>query len=118
VITILKGQIRKEKLSGGWHVRSLPVDLYPRQIVVGISISNDNEDDFRDELPIIPAILDTGFNKSFSIHQYYLEQAAHIPKAWLAHNNNAESSETSYLGHPYDTCHASLWLHRRTVVNA
>jgi hypothetical protein len=90
----------------------MPLDLKSRQIVVGISISDDSEPYFREDLPIIPAILDTGFNKTFSIHQFFLEQSAHIAKDYLAVDNPADGSETTYQDHPYDTCYATLWLHR------
>jgi hypothetical protein len=108
VITILRGKIRSRALGGAWEVRGTPVDFHAQQIVVGVSIAIDSVLTFDDDLPILPAILDTGLNQSFSIHQYHLEESAGIPKQTLAHF----ISDQKYLTHEYDICSASLWLHR------
>jgi hypothetical protein len=95
-------------LRGAWRVGSTHITVKSRQIVVGISIAIDSDNEFRPDRPIIPAILDTGFNQTFAIHQYHLEESAGIPKPALAYSGATKT----YLGHDYDRCFASIWLHR------
>jgi hypothetical protein len=110
VFTILQGRIRATGLANAWNIDKTPVDLNSYQIVVGISIATDRVLHLPDESPIIPAILDTGLNQNFSIHQYHLEEVANLPKQTLAHHRTKRNQ--SNAGHKYDVCYASLWLHR------
>jgi len=110
VFTILRGRIRSTALSGAWCIDTTPIDLKASQIVVGISIAIDIVLELPDESPIIPAVLDTGLNHNFSIHQYHLEEGAKLPKQTLAHHRTKRDQINA--GHQYDVCYASLWLHR------
>lgn len=122
MITILRGSIRAHAASNAWRIHAIPIDFKARQIIVGVSISDDSQATYHHDMPVIPAILDIGFNRSFSIHQFFLEQSAGIAKSSLARVGTLLqpsatriidlAAQRTYQGHAYDNHFASLWLHR------
>jgi hypothetical protein len=85
------------------------VDLRPPKIVVGLSLTLLSE---RDSLPpgvvTLPAILDTGFNRTLEIDEWHLIHWAGLHKEHLS----IIARDKLRDGRKYDLCKATLWLHR------
>jgi hypothetical protein len=106
VITILRGS--------SCHIPEIEVpacrvDLRPPKIIVGISLTLVGEEDYLPERVItLPAILDTGFNRTHEIDETYLTRWAGLRKEHM----DPVPKEMSHEGRKYDLCEAKLWLHR------
>jgi hypothetical protein len=90
-------------------VPSGQIDLRPPKIIVGVSLTLLGE---RGSLPpgvvTLPAILDTGFNRTFEIDEGHLVRWAGIHKEHL----ETIARDKVHDDRKYDLCKATLWLHR------
>ncbi len=106
MMTILRGPLLR---SNYLAVPSGLIDLRPPKIIVGLSITLVDEDA---ALPpgaiILPAILDTGFNRTLEIDEWHLLHWAGLRKDHL----ETIAKEKVREGRKYDLCEANLWLHR------
>jgi hypothetical protein len=106
VITILRGSFCHNP------VIEIPwgrVDLRPPKLIVGISLTLVGERHYLPQGAItLPAILDTGFNRTLEIDEWHLIRWAGLRKEHLA----PVPKEMSHEGRKYDLCKANLWLHR------
>jgi hypothetical protein len=106
VITILRGSFFRNKEI---QVLSGRVDLRPPKIIVGLSLTSVSErDSFPQGVITLPAILDTGFNRTLEIDEWHLVHWAGLHKEHLESIEKDKSQE----GRKYDLCRANLWLHR------
>jgi hypothetical protein len=80
VITILKGPFIG---NSDIEVPMGRVDLRPPKIIVGISLTLTAEDVFPQGANTLPAILDTGFNRTFEIDEWHLAHWAGLRKEHL-----------------------------------
>src|SRR5262245_30650387 len=105
-MTILRGSfLRAPEI----EVPSGRVDLRPPKIIVGISLTLAGEEDSLPEGVItLPAILDTGFNRTLEIDETHLIRWAGLHKEHLV----LMQKDRSHEGRKYDLCRANLWLHR------
>jgi hypothetical protein len=106
VITIVSGSFchRKEI-----EVPSGRIDLRPPKIIVGVSLTLVGEGTSLNQRAIaLPAILDTGFNRTFEIDEWHLARWAGLRKEYL----NPAAKNNSDDGRKYDLCEARIWLHR------
>ncbi len=105
-MTIIRGSIFGDS---GLSVPSGRLDLRPPKILVGLSLSLLSE---RDALPagavILPAILDTGFNRTFEIDEWHLVHWAGLRTEHLS----PVAKDKIHDGRKYELCRATLWLHR------
>jgi hypothetical protein len=105
-MTIIRGSL----FSGSsLAVPSGQIDLRPPKIIVGLSLTLLAE---RDSLPpgvvTLPAILDTGFNRTCEIDEWHLVRWAGLHKEHL----ETVAKDKVHDGRRYDLCKATLWLHR------
>jgi hypothetical protein len=105
VITILRGPFFRHKEI---EVPSGRVDLRPPKIIVGISLTLVGEYAFPHGVVTLPAILDTGFNRTLEIDEWHLVKWAGLR---MEHLDPIEKDK-SHEGRKYDLCKANLWLHR------
>jgi hypothetical protein len=106
LITILRGScFRNSEIA----IPSGFIDLRPPKIIVGLSLTLPAEKySFPEGVITLPAILDTGFNRSLEIDEVHLVNWAGIRKEYLA----PIAKDRLHDGRKYDRCRASLWLHR------
>ena len=105
-MTILRGSLSLRKEIEGPSGR---LDLRPPKILVGVSLTLVGEGkSFPQGLIAMPAILDTGFNRTLKIDERHLVRWAGL------HEENLVSIEKdkSHDGRKYDICRANIWLHR------
>jgi hypothetical protein len=106
VITILRGRFSHRNEI---DVPLGRIDLRPPKIIVGVSLNPISEGkSFPEGLLTLPAILDTGFNRTLEIDEWHLVRWAGLHKEHLATTEKAKSQE----GRNYDLCQANIWLHR------
>ena len=85
------------------------VDLRPPKIIVGLSLTLVSEDEaFPSGAVTLPAILDTGFNRTLEIDEWHLVHWAGLRKEHLP----TVAKDKVHDGRKYDLCEANLWLHR------
>ncbi len=102
MITILRGSFCH---SPEIEVPSGRLDLRPPKIIVGISLTLVGEGDSLSQGVItLPAILDTGFNRTLEIDERHLIRWAGLHKEHLA----PVPKEKSHEGRKYDLCEANL----------
>jgi len=106
VITILRGSFfGKQEI----EVPSGRVDLRPPKILVGLSLTLvDEQHTFPKGVITLPAILDTGFNRTLEIDEWHLVRWASLRKEHLELTAKDKTQE----GRKYDLYEANLWLHR------
>jgi hypothetical protein len=106
VITIVHGSLSPRKVI---DVPSNRIDLRPPKILVGVSLTLVGEGKSSNQRVItMPAILDTGFNRTFEIDEWHLIRWAGLRKDHL----NPAAKNKSDDGRKYDLCEARIWLHR------
>jgi hypothetical protein len=106
VITILRGSFFPKKVIDVPYGRD---DLRPPKIIVGISLTLVAERDHLSQgVMTLPAILDTGFNRTLEIDEWHLVRWAGLRKEHLDPIRKDKSDQ----GRKYDLCRANLWLHR------
>ena len=85
------------------------IDLRPPKIIVGVSLTLVGEGKtFNQRAITLPAILDTGFNRTLEIDESHLVRWAGLRKEHL----NPAAKSKSDDGRKYDLCEARIWLHR------
>ena len=106
MITILHGSFSHRKQI---DVPSGRIDLRPPKIIVGVSLAplSDGKS-FPQGVITLPAILDTGFNRTLEIDEWHLVRWAGLHKEHL----NPAVKNKSDDGRKYDLCEANIWLHR------
>jgi hypothetical protein len=106
VITILRGSFfRNQEIA----VLSGRIDLRPPKIIVGISLTLlDEKSAFPQGVVTLPAILDTGFNRTLEIDEGHLVRWAGLRKEHL----ELAAKDRSHEGRKYDLYEANIWLHR------
>jgi hypothetical protein len=106
MITILRGLFSHRKEIG---VPAGRIDLRPPKILVGVSLTPVGEGK---SLPqgvfTLPAILDTGFNRTLEIDEGHLVRWAGLHKEHLATTEGEKFQD----GRRYNLCEANIWLHR------
>ncbi len=106
MITIVHGSLSPRKEI---DVLSGRIDLRPPKILVGVSLTLVGEGkSFNQRVITMPAILDTGFNRTFEIDEWHLMRWAGLRKEHL----NPAAKNQSDDGRKYDLCEANIWLHR------
>ena len=90
------------------EVPSGHVDVRPPKMIVGISLSLIGESTFPEGVITMPAILDTGFNRTLEIDEWHLVHWAGLHKGHLKSLEENKSQD----GRKYDLRGANLWLHR------
>lgn len=84
------------------------VDLRPPQLVVGISLTLPEEEDFPEGVNIFPALIDTAYNRTLEIDEQHLVQWAGFHKDWLI----SLEKNRHLRGRAYGIFDANIWLHR------
>ena len=85
------------------------VDLRPPKIIVGISLTLVGERSaFPQGVMTLPAILDTGFNRTLEIDEWHLVHWAGLRKEHL----KSIANDRFHEGRKYDLYEANIWLHR------
>jgi len=79
-----------------------------RQIVLWVSVSPFGPRSAAQQLPVFPAVLDTGFNDSFLIHESHLRDLARLDQASMT----MLSGRLVAGGRRFPIYAANLWLHR------
>jgi hypothetical protein len=91
------------------EVPSGRIDLRAPKIIVGISLTPVGEADALPQGVItLPAILDTGFNRTLEIDERHLVHWAGLRKEHL----KPAAKNRFHEGRKYDLYEASIWLHR------
>ena len=100
MITILRGSFFRHKEI---EVPSGRVDLRPPKIIVGISLTLVGEYAFPHGAVTLPAILDTGFNRTLEIDEWHLVKWAGLRKEHL----KSIAKDRLHEGRKYDLCAAN-----------
>jgi hypothetical protein len=82
------------------------ISVKPYQIVVWVSVTSRSVLELPPHAPRIPAILDTGQNHHFSIHERHLADWARVERDLLPQKRTITVEETAIPLHA-----AALWLH-------
>ena len=89
-------------------------NINPPKLVVGVSLTTTSELQFPENTPIFPAVIDTGLNRTFEIHETHLNRWSGFVDALLddiVENNYVLDSDR--LSRSYKLTKACIWLHRR-----
>ncbi len=106
MITVVRGSFSHRREI---EVSSGRIDLRPPKIIVGVSLTLVGEGkSFNQRVITMPAILDTGFNRTLEIDEWHLVRWAGLRKEHL----NPAAKNKSDDGRKYDLCEARIWLHR------
>jgi hypothetical protein len=85
------------------------LDLRPPKIIVGLSVTLPSEDEALPQTAVIlPAVLDTGVNRTLEIDEWHLLRWAGIHKEHLG----TVAKDKVRDGRKYDLREANVWLHR------
>ena len=108
MITILRGRFSQRSEI---DVPLGRIDLRPPKIIVGVSLTLLGEGkSLPQDVITLPAILDTGFNRTLEIDEWHLVRWAGLRKEHLA---STPPKDMSQEGRKYNLCQGRIWLHER-----
>jgi hypothetical protein len=82
------------------------------KLIVGISLTSPYEDECPEHIPVIPAIIDTGFNRVFQIDQRHLDSPVYYKEYVKAFKKSSVKHEEKTTGRKCFDMPIKIWISR------